>query len=300
MRKTVWLLIIVGLILPAAAGAQQEVTIYDIQYTTDPSGTSPMVGVKVLTYGIVTGVFGNNFFIEERPGGAWHGIYVYRGCNSSPTLSICDSVSVTGIVQEYHDVTEIGCNYYGEVSIIASGVSLPGTTEITIPGMSEEKYEGILAIIRNVYFVESGVFEAGTYHIYDENGDTGIAGVPNTSGIVGAPIPTGKTNVVGNISPYGILPRVLEDVPVKESELSPIEKPIHLSRTLLRQGEPLKVMINEPGNYRISIYNTAGSLIESRDHSLLSSGSITLDIHTLTSGVYFLRVNATIEKFTVR
>jgi len=300
MRKTVWLLIIVGLVLPATAGAQQEVTIYDIQYTTDPSGTSPMVGVKVLTYGIVTGVIGNNFFIEERPGGAWHGIYVYRGCNSSPTLSICDSVSVTGIVQEYFGVTEIGCDYYGEVSIIASGVSLPGTTEITIPGMSEEKYEEILAIIRNVYIEESGVFEGGTYLICDENGDTGIVGVLNTSGIVGAPIPTGKTNVVGNIFPYEILPRVLEDVPVKESKLSPIEKPVHLSRTLLRQGEPLKVMINEPGNYRISIYNTAGSLIESRDHSLLSSGSITLDTHDLTSGAYFLKVNATIEKFVVR
>ena len=305
MRKTVWLLVIMGLILPAAAGAQQEVTIYDIQYTTDPSGASPMVGDTVLTYGIVTGIFGNNFFIEERPGGAWHGIYVYRGYNSSPTVSIGDSVSVTGIVSEYYNLTEIGCNYYGEVTILASGLQLPDTTEITIADMTQEKYEGMLAIIRNVYFVESGVFEGNTsYHIYDENGDTGIVYVKSASNAVGTTIPTGMTNVVGNMSQYSnhyeILPRAPEDVPVEERELSPIEKPIHIGKTLLRPGEPIEVVINKSGDYIISIYNVSGSLIESRNYSLLSSGSITLNTHDLTSGVYFLRVNTTIEKFVVR
>ena len=305
MRKTVWLLVIMGLILPAAAGAQQEVTIYDIQYTTDPSGASPMVGDTVLTYGIVTGIFGNNFFIEERPGGAWHGIYVYRGYNSSPTVSIGDSVSVTGIVSEYYNLTEIGCNYYGEVTILASGLQLPDTTEITIADMTQEKYEGMLAIIRNVYFVESGVFEGNTsYHIYDENGDTGIVYVKSASNAVGTTIPTGMTNVVGNMSQYSnhyeILPRAPEDVPVEERELSPIEKPIHIGKTLLRPGEPIEVIINKSGDYRLSIYNVSGSLIESRNYSLPSSGIITLDTHDLTSGVYFLRVNTTIEKFMVR
>lgn len=305
MRKTVWLLVIMGLILPAAAGAQQEVTIYDIQYTTDPSGASPMVGDTVLTYGIVTGIFGNNFFIEERPGGAWHGIYVYRGYNSSPTVSIGDSVSVTGIVSEYYNLTEIGCNYYGEVTILASGLQLPDTTEITIADMTQEKYEGMLAIIRNVYFVESGVFEGNTsYHIYDENGDTGIVYVKSASNAVGTTIPTGMTNVVGNMSQYSnhyeILPRASEDVPVEERELSPIEKPIHIGKTLLRPGEPIEVVINKSGDYRLSIYNVSGSLIESRNYSLPSSGIITFDTHDLTSGVYFLKVNATIEKFMVR
>ena len=305
MRKTVWLLVIMGLILPAAAGAQQEVTIYDIQYTTDPSGASPMVGDTVLTYGIVTGIFGNNFFIEERPGGAWHGIYVYRGYNSSPTVSIGDSVSVTGIVSEYYNLTEIGCNYYGEVNILASGLQLPDTTEITIADMTQEKYEGMLAIIRNVYFVESGVFEGNTsYHIYDENGDTGIVYVKSASNAVGTTIPTGMTNVVGNMSQYSnhyeILPRAPEDVPVEERELSPIEKPIHIGKTLLRPGEPIEVVISKSGDYIISIYNVSGSLIESRNYSLPSSGIITLDTHDLTSGVYFLKVNATIEKFMVR
>ncbi|MCD6382037.1 MAG: T9SS type A sorting domain-containing protein [Candidatus Hydrothermae bacterium] len=305
MRKTVWLLVIMGLILPAAAGAQQEVTIYDIQYTTDPSGASPMVGDTVLTYGIVTGIFGNNFFIEERPGGAWHGIYVYRGYNSSPTVSIGDSVSVTGIVSEYYNLTEIGCNYYGEVTILASGLQLPDTTEITIADMTQEKYEGMLAIIRNVYFVESGVFEGNsTYHIYDENGDTGIVYVKSASNAVGTTIPTGMTNVVGNMSQYSnhyeILPRAPEDVPVEERELSPTEKPIHIGKTLLRPGEPIEVVINKSGDYRLSIYNVSGSLVESRNYSLPSSGIITLDTHDLTSGVYFLKVNATIEKFMVR
>ncbi|RKY96578.1 MAG: hypothetical protein DRQ06_01080, partial [Candidatus Hydrothermota bacterium] len=170
---------------------------------------------------------------------------------------------------------------------------------------TQEKYEGMLAIIRNVYFVESGVFEGNTsYHIYDENGDTGIVYVKSASNAVGTTIPTGMTNVVGNMSQYSnhyeILPRAPEDVPVEERELSPIEKPIHIGKTLLRPGEPIEVVINKSGDYRLSIYNVSGSLIESRNYSLPSSGIITFDTHDLTSGVYFLKVNATIEKFMVR
>jgi len=153
--------------------------------------------------------------------------------------------------------------------------------------------------------VESGVFEGNTsYHIYDENGDTGIVYVKSASNAVGTTIPTGMTNVVGNMSQYSnhyeILPRAPEDVPVEERELSPIEKPIHIGKTLLRPGEPIEVVISKSGDYIISIYNVSGSLIESRNYSLPSSGIITLDTHDLTSGVYFLKVNATIEKFMVR
>jgi len=305
MKKTVWLLVIMGLVLPAAAGAQQEVTIYDIQYTTDPSGTSPMVGDTVLTYGIVTGIFENNFFIEERPGGAWHGIYVYRGYNSSPTVSIGDSVSVTGIVSEYYNLTEIGCNYYGEVTVLASGLQLPDTTEITIADMSQEKYEGMLAIIRDVYFVESGVFEGNTaYHIYDENGDTGIVYVKTASSAVGTTIPTGITNVVGNMSQfsshYEIFPRAPEDVPVEESELIFPEREVRLVKNLLRSGEPLELLFNEPGEYEINVYDVTGRLLSSRSHIISGANSLKIDTDGLTAGIYFLKVNSAVKKFAIR
>ena len=151
--------VIASLLLVGMLGAEiNEVTIYDIQYTTDPSGTSPLLGDTVITYGIVTGIFGNSFFIEERPGGAWHGIYVYRGYQSSPAVSEGDSVRVLGIVSEYYNLTEIGTNYYGEVEIIASGLSLPDTTEITVAQMWSEQYEGMLARINTVHFVETGTF----------------------------------------------------------------------------------------------------------------------------------------------
>ena len=211
--------VIASLLLVGMLGAEiNEVTIYDIQYTTDPSGTSPLLGDTVITYGIVTGIFGNSFFIEERPGGPWHGIYVYRGYQGSPAVSEGDSVRVLGIVSEYHNLTEIGANYYGEVEIIASGLSLPDTTEITVAQMWSEQYEGMLARINTVHFVETGTFSGNhSYHIVSSDGqDTGVVYVKTVTDIPGNPIPTGDVDIVGNMSQYDshyeILPRKLEDI----------------------------------------------------------------------------------------
>jgi len=50
--------------------------IYDIQYTTDPSGNSPYNGQVVTINGVVTSINYDGYVIAEAPG-AWHGIYVY-------------------------------------------------------------------------------------------------------------------------------------------------------------------------------------------------------------------------------
>ena len=60
-----------------------SITIYDIQYTTNPgpNGTypSPYAGQIVTTGGIVCGTDFNNgrFFITSGDDGEWNGIYVY-------------------------------------------------------------------------------------------------------------------------------------------------------------------------------------------------------------------------------
>jgi len=57
----------------------QPITIYNIQFTTDPSGNSPYAGQTVTTVGVVTGTFSDGFTIAEGAG-PWKSIFVYHCC----------------------------------------------------------------------------------------------------------------------------------------------------------------------------------------------------------------------------
>jgi len=192
------------------------VSIYEIQYTNDPGGNSPLLDDTVATFGIVTAVFGSSFTVEEQPGGPWHGVYVYRAYDAQPAVMIGDSVYVMGVVNEYHSMTEINARYYGEVAIIRREVSLPETTVIGFADVEEEKFEGSLVLIKNVKFVESGVFEGNSlYHIIDTTGsETALVWIKNTTDIPGTPIPSGILDLVSIFSQYDhyeLLPRSPED-----------------------------------------------------------------------------------------
>ncbi|RKY35687.1 MAG: hypothetical protein DRP73_04505, partial [Candidatus Omnitrophota bacterium] len=129
--------------LTSAPTGPETLTIYEIQGQADES---PYVGETVVTYGIVTGVFGNNFFMEEQPGGAWHGIYVYRGGTSEPVVARGDSLRITGTVSEYYGMTELT---NPTIDILASGVTVPGPTMLATGSVPVEDYEGVLVKVDN-------------------------------------------------------------------------------------------------------------------------------------------------------
>jgi len=69
-----FIIIIVLLILSSVVLGE---TVYDIQYTTDPGGASPLEGSTVTVTGIVTAINwyvsgnANRFFISDPEGGEW-------------------------------------------------------------------------------------------------------------------------------------------------------------------------------------------------------------------------------------
>jgi len=118
-------------------------SIYDIQYTTLPSGDSPEVGNVVTTYGIVTGVIGfgadvDRFFIQDGDG-PWTGIYVYE--NGTP-VTLGDSVEVTGTIQEYFGLTEIAS--VTNITIVNSGNAQPNAVVVATGNCAQEQYESVL------------------------------------------------------------------------------------------------------------------------------------------------------------
>jgi predicted extracellular nuclease len=119
-------------------------TIYDIQYTTDISGDSPLVGQVVMTSGIVTGTYqsGSNYgyFLQDGEG-AWNGIHVFLGTTDTrPTIG--DELQITGTVAEFNNLTQL--TSISETIELSTGNTLPTATVISTAGINTEMYEGVL------------------------------------------------------------------------------------------------------------------------------------------------------------
>jgi cytosine/adenosine deaminase-related metal-dependent hydrolase len=126
------------------AAAPADLTgIRDIQYTTDPSGDSPLAGQTVTTAGIVTSVTVDGFTMADSIG-AWHAVFVYT-IAAGPAVG--DSVQVTGTVQEYYGMTElIDVTDFQHLSL---GTPIDPFV-VTAPNANSEAYESVLLRINEV------------------------------------------------------------------------------------------------------------------------------------------------------
>ena len=115
------------------------VPIYDIQGQQDDS---PYEGEVVSTTGVVTGNFGDSYFIQDGTGG-WNGLFVYE---SGRNPSIGDSIVLTGEIVEYYGLTEmkIITDYY----FISPNNELPEAVNVATGGV-EEEHESILVAVKN-------------------------------------------------------------------------------------------------------------------------------------------------------
>ncbi len=121
--------------------------IYDIQFTTDPSGDSPFNGQVITTTATVYGVYPNGFAMAEAVG-AWHGIYVFTG--AAPTVSEGHIVQVTAVVDEFNGRTTLG---NGTAPITVTTLSTAGTpyaATMTATGAITESLEGVFVTTGNV------------------------------------------------------------------------------------------------------------------------------------------------------
>jgi len=121
-----------------------SVSIHDIQYTTDPSGDSPLKDQVVKTKGIVMAVTGKGYYIQDDAK-AWCGLYVYDTDNAS--IAVGDEISVIGTIVEYYGLTEM--NNIAEKTVISSGNVVWDPVTITLADYGES-YENVLVKVENV------------------------------------------------------------------------------------------------------------------------------------------------------
>ncbi|RLD54456.1 MAG: hypothetical protein DRJ01_18010, partial [Bacteroidetes bacterium] len=149
------------------------VSIYDIQYTTDASGDSPLKGELITTSGIITGVAQDGFFIQDKKG-LWNGVYVFNKYDTvSPAPVVGDSIALTAKVDEYYGLTELKDPSY---TVEASDVTLPEAEVITADDMNEAieatliKFEGYTCVNvdfdthHNSLYVKEGVTDTLMVH----------------------------------------------------------------------------------------------------------------------------------------
>lgn len=122
-------------------------TITEIQSHLSSADSSYYVDSTVTTSGVVTAI---NYYNGVRKGyylqdgvGAWTGIYIY---NPSSTCSRGDSVTVTGTVDEYQEVTQIS-NVTN--TVIGSSLNDVAPTLIATYPTSFEEYESVLVKVVN-------------------------------------------------------------------------------------------------------------------------------------------------------
>ena len=149
--------------------ANTSTAIHDIQYTTDESGDSPLNGQEVTISGIVTAEFWGSdqnryLYVQDAPG-AWNGVvcFMYEGWDSFDivddegnvidSMAEGDSVTITGTVEEYYNLTEINdvteaVNHGAASGPIAPDVVTPG--QIMTGGTDAEAYEGCLVQMNDV------------------------------------------------------------------------------------------------------------------------------------------------------
>ncbi len=205
-----------------SAATVLTVPIYDIQFTTDVSGASPLVGQTVTTVGVVTGFYTtasnqHGYFIQDAPG-AWNGVHVFQGTNSN-LPSIGNEVQVTGTVAEFNGLTQLtGVS----TTVLNTSVALPDPVEISTLALStEEMYEGVLVRVMDVECTEqnSGF---GMWEINDGSGAAKVHGLMYTF----APTLGAEYNIIGVVNysfdEFRICPRNMSDIDVLNSNVNPV------------------------------------------------------------------------------
>ncbi len=266
------------------------VSIYDIQYTTDPSGDSPLEGEVVVTYGIVTAVCGSRFFFEEQPGGAWHGVMVYGYSG----VAQGDSIMITAEVDEYYGMTEL-VNVQN-VTVLGTDVDLPGPTPITTSQVNLEEYEGVLISVAYAMCTDPDL-GYGEWEIDDGSGpcvvdDLCYAYTPTLGYFYDV---TGPVNY--SYGAYKIEPRYDSDVveypvDVAENGFSPSHCSLSVAPSVTSGTFEVRLALPETASGTISLYNASGRLV-----ATFAKGDISEGLHTYTfsgdleNGVYFVKAD---------
>lgn len=295
-----------------------ETTIYDIQFTEDASGDSPLKGKLVKFTGTVTSdssTYTKSFHVQDfsnssHPAAAWNGIMIYS--DKYPNLTIGNNVEVVGTVQEYYGLTEIGnvasiTKLSGTTDVIAAEVS---SADIPCDSTISEKYEGVLVKIPFIT-VLSAKNANGDWTVTDDQGFVvQINGYKSSCNydyepVVGDQIEFITGNLTYSYNYYEIIVRDNNDIgTVVGIDNDRLDLPVsyRLDQNYPNPFNPTTTInygIEKSGNVTLKVYNIIGQEIVTLVHKNQHAGNYTLtwnglDRHNriVPAGVYIYQIVA--------
>ena len=239
-------------------------SIFDIQ---GQQSSSPYDSLVVSTTGVVTGNFGNNYFIQNGFG-EWNGLFCY---DPGRNPEVGDSLVLTGTIDEYYELTEIKdiSGYYR----ISTGHTLPAHAIINT-GDAGEPYESVLIKVLNATCTDAN-YQAN-YYMWKVNDGTGTLLIHNSPIFEYEPVEGDAYNISGPLNydfdEWKIELRSEEDVQPGEDNISPtIESIAAITNSIIKisfSEDVDEATAETVANYSI---NNDITVLEANLHSIVKS-----------------------------
>ncbi len=256
-----------------------DVSVYDIQYTTDASGDSPYKDQTVNTGGIVTAVLSSGYFIQSG-NGPWTGVYVYDS-NSAGTVAIGDSVTFQCLVVEYYNMTEL--KNLTNFNNVSSGNTIT-YSNISTNDVNQEQYEACYIKVTNATCTNADL----GYGEWEINDNSGACRVDDKM-YAFTPVQGTSYNVTGVVdysySNYKIQPRDANDIEESTDvkQLNGININVYPNPT----SDVLNVELSNTNNVKIELADITGKNILT---VVPSTNKTSLNLNDFKNGVYFVKI----------
>jgi hypothetical protein len=269
-----------------------DLSIYDIQHTTSPSGDSPHVGKKERVRGIVTAVdtsqsLFKGYFLQDTAK-AWNGIYVYDPGRDSTQTG--DSLTLVATVSEQENMTWISDVI--EYIVNSKDKNLPAPLELTTSEAGEEQNEGVLVRIRSAECIDS-IPGSGKFELDDGSGQILVDNwlyqyepflLNNIYHVTGV--------VYYSDGNWKIFPRTAGDISnVTGIDKTGFEKWINIFPNPNNGRFNLEITGNYSFEAEIQIMNTLGQVVYCSHLNSSSNHREVINISLLAKGLYFILVN---------
>jgi endonuclease I len=257
-------------------------TITPIIEVQGQTSASPMVNQVKSVTGIVTGSYGQGYFVQDATQ-AWSGLYIYD-IGRNPTVG--DSVIVTGKIVEYFELTEM--TEVSHFQIVARNKPLPAPIIIQA-GADKEPYESVLVKIINGQVTSTNE----GFGLWKINDGTGNLMVHNTMIYSHTPVLGQYHDIVAPLTwdfgEWKLELRSSADVMVGSDLVKPV-----ISELVMTAPEYIWLYFNEPINAthasELSNYsfNTSIQVVSANRHAIqthviiLRVTSVTVGVHSLT------------------
>ena len=251
-------------------------SIYDIQYTQDQSGNSPYMDQTVQTGGIVTAVSSSGYYIQAGTG-MYSALYVY---DSQNTVTIGDSIIVSGMIVEYYTLTEL--SNVAAVDIVSSGNTVPTAEMLSTGSVGMEGWESVLVEVTGTVSNPDAGF--GMFEVNDNSGVILVDDpmYQHTATLAEALNVTGVVDY--SYDEWKILPRMQSDVVVVTS----VEEN-EVDFTISPNPVVDYVSVNTTAtNSIMEVYAITGELVLSFE---LNGTNNRVDLSELASGTYIVKVS---------